>query len=315
MSNNKLAIFLIITSVFFGTVMLSFLKIAQEDVNVYVAGFFRFFLGLVIILPYIIKNKDAVLKTTHLKQHFLRAILGLPAMLLYFSALVLLPIEKLTAISFVVPLIVTILAVFFLGEKIYIYRTLALILGFSGMLVIIRPGFVDISIGVYMVLFSALLWSINIIITKKISKDDSAITILAYQSIFMSLLSFFIVLFFWEMPSLKTFIYLILAAMCGTVLHLTLNHAFKLVDVSMTQPYSFLNLVFASIIGYFVFDEMPDLYTWIGALIIFTGVLIISYREMKLDKEIIRKRVDIKILIFFLKCFVNLPSNNKNSCC
>ncbi len=294
MSNNKLAIFLIITSVFFGTVMLSFLKIAQEDVNVYVAGFFRFFLGLVIILPYIIKNKDAVLKTTHLKQHFLRAILGLPAMLLYFSALVLLPIEKLTAISFVVPLIVTILAVFFLGEKIYIYRTLALILGFSGMLVIIRPGFVDISIGVYMVLFSALLWSINIIITKKISKDDSAITILAYQSIFMSLLSFFIVLFFWEMPSLKTFIYLILAAMCGTVLHLTLNHAFKLVDVSMTQPYSFLNLVFASIIGYFVFDEIPDLYTWIGALIIFTGVLIISYREMKLDKEIIRKRVDIK---------------------
>jgi drug/metabolite transporter (DMT)-like permease len=294
MSNNKLAIFLIITSVFFGTVMLSFLKIAQEDVNVYVAGFFRFFLGLVIILPYIVKNKDAVLKTTHLKQHFLRAILGLPAMLIYFSALVLLPIEKLTAISFVVPLIVTILAVFFLGEKIYIYRTLALILGFSGMLVIIRPGFVDISIGVYMVLFSALLWSINIIITKKISKDDSAITILAYQSIFMSLLSFFIVLFFWEMPSLKTFTYLILAAMCGTVLHLTLNHAFKLVDVSMTQPYSFLNLVFASIIGYFVFEEMPDLYTWIGALIIFTGVLIISYREMKLDKEIIRKRVDIK---------------------
>jgi len=294
MSNNKLAIFLIITSVFFGTVMLSFLKIAQEDVNVYVAGFFRFFLGLVIILPYIIKKKDAVLKTTHFKQHFLRAILGLPAMLLYFSALVLLPIEKLTAISFVVPLIVTILAVFFLGEKIYIYRTLALILGFSGMLVIIRPGFIDISIGVYMVLFSALLWSINIIITKKISKDDSAITILAYQSIFMSLLSFFIVLFFWEMPSLKTFIYLILAAMCGTVLHLTLNHAFKLVDVSMTQPYSFLNLVFASIIGYFVFDEIPDLYTWIGALIIFTGVLIISYREMKLDKEIIRKRVDIK---------------------
>ena len=294
MSNNKLAIFLIIISVFFGTVMLSFLKIAQEDVNVYVAGFFRFFLGLVIILPYIIKNKDAVLKTTHLKKHILRAILGLPAMLLYFSALVLLPIEKLTAISFVVPLIVTILAVFFLGEKIYIYRTLALILGFSGMLVIIRPGFVEISIGVYMVLFSALLWSINIIITKKISKDDSAITILAYQSIFMSLLSFFIVLFFWEMPSLKTFIYLILAAMCGTVLHLALNHAFKLVDVSMTQPYSFLNLVFASIIGYFVFNETPDLYTWVGALIIFIGVLIISYREMKLDKEIIRKRVDIK---------------------
>ena len=73
MSNNKLAIFLIIISVFFGTVMLSFLKIAQEDVNVYVAGFFRFFLGLVIILPYIIKKKDTVLKTPHLKKTFLKS--------------------------------------------------------------------------------------------------------------------------------------------------------------------------------------------------------------------------------------------------
>ena len=73
MSNNKLAIFLIIISVFFGTVMLSFLKIVQEDVNVYVAGFFRFFLGLIIILPYIIKNDSTVLKTTHLKKHFLKS--------------------------------------------------------------------------------------------------------------------------------------------------------------------------------------------------------------------------------------------------
>ena len=77
-------------------------------------------------------------------------------------------------------------------------------------------------------------------------------------------------------------------------MHLALNHAYKLVDVSMTQPYSFLSLVFASIIGFFIFNEMPDVFTWIGASIIFIGVLIISYREMKLDKEIIRKRLDIK---------------------
>ena len=71
MSNNKLAIFLIIISVFFGTVMLSFLRIAQEDVNVYVAGFFRFFLGLVIIMPYIFKTNFVVLKTNHIKKHLL----------------------------------------------------------------------------------------------------------------------------------------------------------------------------------------------------------------------------------------------------
>tara|TARA_B100000575_G_C23042618_1_gene600133 strand:+ start:54 stop:941 length:888 start_codon:yes stop_codon:yes gene_type:complete len=294
MSNNKLAISLIIISVFFGVLMLSFLKLAQEEVNVYVAGFFRFLIGLVIIFPYIIKTNFRVFKTKHIKKHFFRSLLNLPAMLLYFSTLVMLPIEKVTAISFVVPLIVTILAVFFLGEKIYIYRTLALILGFSGMLIILRPGFIDISIGVYMALFSSFLWSVVIIITKKISKDDSSITILSYQSVFMTIFSFAVVLFFWETPSLKTLIYLILSAVCGTILHLALNHAYKLVDVSMTQPYSFLNLVFASIIGFLVFGEIPDLFTWIGASIIFLGVFIISYREMKLDKEIIRKRIDIK---------------------
>ena len=162
------------------------------------------------------------------------------------------------------------------------------------MLIILRPGVIDISIGVYMALFSSLLWSIVIIITKKISKNDSSITILSYQSVFMTIFSFFIVLFFWEMPSTKTFVYLIFAAACGTILHLTLNHAYKLVDVSMTQPYSFLILVFASLIGFFVFNEIPDLFTWLGASVIFVGVLIISYREMKLDKEIIRKRLDIK---------------------
>jgi len=294
MPNNKIAIFLIIISVFFGTLMLTFLKLAQEEVNVYVAGFFRFILGLIIISPYIVKTKFTVFKTSHFKKHFVRSVLNLPAMLLYFSTLVMLPIEKVTAISFVAPLIVTVLAVLFLGEKIYIYRTLALILGFSGMLIILRPGFIDISIGVYMALFSSFLWSVVIIITKKISKEDSSITILSYQSVFMSIFSFIIVLFFWETPSSKTFFYLFLAALSGTILHLALNHAYKLVDVSMTQPYSFLSLIFASIIGFLVFSEMPDLFTWLGASIIFLGVLIISYREMKLGKEIIRKRLNIK---------------------
>ena len=104
MSKNKQAILLIVISVFFGTLMLTFLKLAQKDVNVYVAGFFRFFFGFLIILPYIAKSKLTVFKTNHLKKHFLRAVLNLPSMLLYFSALVMLPIEKVTAISFVVPL-------------------------------------------------------------------------------------------------------------------------------------------------------------------------------------------------------------------
>ena len=246
--------------------MLTFLKLAQEEVNVYVAGFFRFLFGFLIIFPYMLKSKFTVFKTNHHKKHFLRAILNLPSMLLYFSALVMMPIEKATAISFVVPFIVTILAVLFLGEKIYIYRSFALVLGFIGML----------------------------IITKTIAKDDSSITILSYGYTYMTIFSFIIALFYWQTPSFQTLIYLFFAGLFGTLLHLCINHAYKLVDVSMTQPYSFLSLVFASLIGYYVFSETPDLFTWIGASVIFLGVLIMSYREMKLDKEIIRKRIDIK---------------------
>ena len=271
----------------------TFIKLAQEELNVFTTGFLRFFFGFLIIIPYILKTKFKVFNTSNLKIHILRSALNLPAMLLGFAALAILPLEKITAIHFVVPLLVTILAVIFLKEKIYLYRSLALIIGFLGVLIILRPGIVDISIGIYMALTSSLIWSVVIILTKKVSKYDSAITILSHQYLYMSLFSLPLVIYFWDQPNLKTIIFILCAAMSGTILHIALNHAYKLVDVSMTQPYSFLGLVVSSVIGYFVFSDKPDLYTWLGASVIFCGVVLISYRELQLNKEITRKRLDI----------------------
>ena len=271
----------------------TFIKLAQEELNVFTTGFLRFFFGFLIIIPYILKTKFKVFNTSNLKIHILRSALNLPAMLLGFAALAILPLEKITAIHFVVPLLVTILAVIFLKEKIYLYRSLALIIGFLGVLIILRPGIVDISIGIYMALTSSLIWSVVIILTKKVSKDDSAITILSHQYLYMSLFSLPLVIYFWDQPNFKTIIFILCAAMSGTILHIALNHAYKLVDVSMTQPYSFLGLVVSSVIGYFVFSDKPDLYTWLGASVIFCGVILISYRELQLNKQITRKRLDI----------------------
>ena len=293
LNNNQFAIFLIILSIIFGTLMGTFIKLAQEELNVFTAGFLRFFFGFLIITPYILKTKFEVFSTKNLKIHILRSALNLPAMLLGFAALAMLPLEKMTAIHFIVPIIVTILAVIFLKEKIYLYRSIALVMGFLGMLIILRPGIIDISIGIYMALISSLIWSVVIILTKKVSKDDSAITILSHQYVYMSLFSFPLVIYFWEQPSLNTIIFILCAAMSGTVLHIALNHAYKLVDVTMTQPYSFLGLIVSSIIGYFVFSDKPDFYTWLGASVIFCGVLLISYRELHLNKEITRKRLNI----------------------
>ena len=293
LNNNQFAIFLIIISIIFGTLMGTFIKLAQEELNVFTTGFLRFFFGFLIIAPYILKTKFEVFSTKNLKIHILRSALNLPAMLIGFAALAMLPLEKMTAIHFIVPIIVTILAVIFLKEKIYLYRSIALVMGFLGMLIILRPGIIDISIGIYMALISSLIWSVVIILTKKVSKDDSAITILSHQYVYMSLFSFPLVIYFWDQPSLKTIIFILCAAMSGTILHIALNHAYKLVDVTMTQPYSFLGLVVSSIIGYFVFSDKPDFYTWLGASVIFCGVLLISYRELQLNKEITRKRLNI----------------------
>ena len=269
------------------------MKLAQTDLNVYSAGFLRFFLGLVIIIPYILKSKFKVYKTKNFTVHLIRASLNLPAMLLGFAALTIVPFEKISALHFIVPFIVTILAVIFLKEKIHLYRISALFIGFIGMLVILRPGIIDVSIGIKMALLSSFIWAIVIVITKKLTESDSAITILTYQYTFMTFLSFIIVLFFWSIPSLSSLIYIFLAACSGTILHIALNHAYKLVDVSMTQPFSFLGLVVASLYGYFLFDENPDMFTWIGSLIIFIGVTLIAYREIKLKKDLIRNKLNI----------------------
>ena len=293
MPKNLFAILLILISVFFGSTMGALMKLAQTDLNVYSAGFLRFFLGLIIITPYILKSKFKVYKTKNFKVHLIRASLNLPAMLLGFAALTIVPFEKISALHFIVPFIVTILAVIFLKEKIHLYRISALFIGFIGMLVILRPGIIDVSIGIQMALLSSFIWAIVIIITKKLTESDSAITILTYQYTFMTFLSFVLVLFFWSIPSLSSLIYIFLAACSGTILHIALNHAYKLVDVSMTQPFSFLGLVVASLYGYFLFDENPDMFTWIGSLIIFIGVTLIAYREIKLNKDLVRNKLNI----------------------
>ena len=211
-----------------------------------------------------------------------------------FAALMFIPLEQIQALHFIVPLIVTFLAVFFFKEKIRFVRITALIIGLLGMLVMLRPGIIEMNIGVYMVLFTSIVWSFIIIITKFLSKNDSPITILTYQYSLVTFFSFFIVIFFWETPSSIIFLYTFLAALSGTILHIALIYSYKLVDLTLTQPFTFLSLIWASLFGYNVFGEEPDIFTWLGATIIFSGVLIIFYRESYLKKDIAKESLPMK---------------------
>ena len=294
MSKNFKAIMLALIASFCAVLMSVFLKLAQEDSNVFTIGFLRFFFGLLLITPIIIQSNFKIYNTINFNLHILRCIINVPMMIFGFAALTYIPLEQIKAIGFLSPILVVILSVIFLGERIYLIRTFSLILGFIGTLIILRPGFIEINIGVYMVLASALLWSCVIIITKFMSKNDSAMTILTFQYTFVTLFTLPLAIIYWNNPSFISLIYTLLAAIVGTDLHLCINNAYKLSDLSIIQPVWFTQLVFASFLGFIIFGSLPDFFTWIGAILVFISVLIITYRENYLKKDIAKTSIPLK---------------------
>ena len=294
MNNNIKAVLLATIASFCAVLMSVFLKLAQNDINVFTAGFLRFFFGLIVIFPFIIKSNFNIYKTNNLKFHLIRSMINVPMMILGFAALMYIPLEQIKAIGFLSPILVVILSVLILKEKIYIIRILALIIGFVGVLIILRPGIIEINIGAYMVLFSGLLWSTVIIITKFMSKEDSPMTILTYQYTFVTIFTLPLALIYWTNPTLHSLYYALLAAIVGTVLHLCINNSYRLADLSVIQPVWFTQLIFASVFGFSIFGEIPDGWTWAGGILVFTSVLIITYRENYLKKDIAKKSIPLK---------------------
>ena len=282
--NKKIfAVILISLSTLFEIMMFTVLRIVQSDINVYTTSFFRFFFSLIILIPYIFHTKFSFTKTNNIKKHLVRSSLNLPAMYLTFGALTMIPLEKINAIHFLNPLFVSIFAVIFFKEKIYIYRVISLILGFVGIIVVIRPGLIPLEIGSFMVLGSTVLWALCIIITKDITKEESAINILIFQCIFMSLFTFLIAYFNWELPSSDQLMLLFLSALFGNVFHLMINHSFKIAELTLTAPFRYSVLIWGSLFGFLFFNEIPDFFTWIGGTIIFLSILILTYYESKND--------------------------------
>ncbi len=294
MTNNIKAILLATVASFCAVLMSVFLKLAQNDVNVFTVGFLRFFFGFLIILPFILKSKLDIYKTNNFKFHLTRSVINVPMMILGFAALIYIPLEQIKAIGFLSPILVVILSVIILKERIYIIRILALVIGFVGVILIIRPGIIEINVGTYMVLLSALLWSTVIIITKFMSKEDSPMTILTYQYTFVSIFTLPLAMIYWTNPTLHSLYYSLLAAIVGTVLHLCINNSYRLADLSVIQPVFFTQLLFASAFGFSIFGEIPNGWTWAGGILVFVSVLIITYRENYLKKDIAKKSIPLK---------------------
>ena len=285
MNNNIKAVLLTISASFFAVLMEALIKAAQYDSNVYTIGFFRFFFGFLIILPYLVIKKFNTYKTKNLKFYIIRGAFNIPVMILGFGALVYVPLEQFKAMHFLSPIIVVLLSFIIFREQIYRFRIFALIIGFLGMLIIVRPGYVDFNIGTIMILVSLTFWSFIIILSKFVSKDDSPITMVTYQYTLMTIFAFPLAIYFWQMPSSISILLVFIAAASGTILHLCLGLAYKYADLSVTQPIWFTGLIFGSGFGYFVFNEIPDFWTWIGGIVVFSSVLVITYFEKNKEEK------------------------------
>ena len=278
-SNYFIVVALTIIGTLTAALMASAVKYLSTDLNPFTICFFRCLIGLIIVLPFIIKNKFKAIKSKNIKLQFYRSFINVISMITWFSAIGIMHLEKATALGFTTPLFTTILAVIILREVIRAHRITALFIGFLGVLIIIRPGYLPIESGTLLMLIASFSFSIVLIMVKKLSDIDSSLTIIFYHLLFMTPLTFIIAIFFWEGINFSQFFIFVLMGSAGLISHWCLAQAFKLSDTTFIMPFQFTKLIWASIIGYIIFAESPDKWTWFGGIVIFASVIYITYRE------------------------------------
>ena len=274
-------------------IMVSGIKLLSQDLNPFMIAFYRCLFGVIIMLPFMIYNYPEAWKTHNIKLQFVRSAINVYSMISWFTAIGTLQLEKAAAIGFTTPLFTTILAIIFLGEVIRIQRITALIVGFIGILVVIRPGYIPFESGALWLLSAAISFSIVIIIVKKLTEKDSSLTTAFYQMAFMVPPTFFIALFFWESININQFLLFIFVAIAGFITQFSFAQCLKMAETTFIMPIQFTKLIWLSLIGYFFFMEVPDIWTWIGASIIFSSILFIAYREAINKNSLLKtKKVD-----------------------
>ena len=279
--NLQALLYMFIATVCFASMHTAVRHVGSE-IHPFEVAFFRNFVALLVALPWFLKIGTATLKTRRLGLHLLRAILQTVAMLMFFVALSLSPLVILSAISFAAPLFASLVAVVMLGERIRMRRGLALVVGFAGVLVVLRPGFSDLNPGVLLALASSSLWAFAIIFIKILTRTESNATIIAYMTLFMTVLTLIPAVFVWQWPSAGQLAWLTAIGMAGAVGQLLVTQSLRIGEATLVMPLDFMRLIWVSLFGYAFFAEIPDFWGWIGGVIIFASGTYISFREVKL---------------------------------
>ncbi|AXI43082.1 DMT family transporter [Sulfitobacter sp. SK011] len=250
------------------------------------AAFLRYAMGLVFLLPAINALRSAHLTRRHWSLFGLRGIFHSMGVMLWFFAMTRIPIAEVTAMNYLAPIYVTIGAAVFLGERLAARRIVAVCLGLLGAAIILRPGFREVSMGHLAMLFAAVVFAGSYLLAKILADEVKPAVVVAMLSIFVTIGLAPFALSVWIMPTWHEITILAGVAFFATAGHYTMTLAFAAAPVTVTQPVTFLQLIWATALGAITFDEAIDIWVVIGGFVILGSVTFITWREAMLKRQI-----------------------------
>ncbi len=249
------------------------------------AAFLRYAIGLLLISPAFLRLRYHRPSASNMKNYAGRGLVHGIAVMLWFYAMARIPIAEVTAIGYISPIFVTLGAAFFLKEKVQFRRIMGVGVGFIGALIILRPGFQTINLGQLAQLTAAPLFATSFLMAKKMTDRSDPAIIVAMLSLFCTLTLLPGAILQWRTPSIDELMWLTLTAIVATTGHYTLTQAFKAAPITVTQPVAFLQLVWAMLLGMFVFGEPLDFYVMLGGGVIVAAATYISHREAVIARK------------------------------
>ena len=246
-----------------------------RQLNVFQIMEVRSILGFFLLYPMIrAQGGFARLKTSRLPQHIARNLIHNGAQLGWFFALTLIPIGQVVAIEFTMPIWTAILAAAFLGERMTIWKTAAILLGIVGVIVIVRPATGEVDPGQLIALGAAVGFGVSMALVKSLTRTESALAIIFWMLMVQSAAGFFPTLYLWVWPSAQAWGWLVVIAVCGTFSHYCLANAMRYADATVVVPMDFLRVPLTATAGWLIYSERLDMFTVLGAALILTGNLL-----------------------------------------
>jgi drug/metabolite transporter (DMT)-like permease len=258
--------------------------LGQQNVPIIEIVWARLFFGMVLTAP-LVWRMDGVRSLIPQRPviHTIRAIFLVAATGLFFWALKFQGIAETLAIFFVQPLVITMLSPLVLGEKVGVRRLLAVVVGFMGTLIIIRPGFQNLNPGVFMALGAGTSLALYMLLTRRIAGSASAMTTTFLTSLAGAVLTSIAVVFVWQAPTPQQWGLFILLAFIATAGHYLIVRAYDYAEASLLAPLGYTEMIMAVIVGWYFFGDFPDTWTFVGVGILIACAIYISYRERKLN--------------------------------